>query len=94
MRCYIKVKTTTDEGKEMKELTEVSEAEYLALVGDRIHAPYATKVYTGKMTLDDVPEEYRETVSAIVEKRIEFYGAYEDQEVPSDELKTMIEEVL
>lgn len=94
MRCYITVKTTTEEGKEIKELTEVSEAEYLALVGNKIHSPYATKVYTGKITLDDVPEEYRETVNAIVQKRIEFYGAYEDHDISANELKTMIEEVI
>lgn len=94
MRCYITVKTTTEEGKEIKELTEVSETEYFALVGDKIHSPYATKVYMGKMTLDDVPEEYRGAVSAIVQKRIEFYGAYEDHDISATELQTMIEEVL
>lgn len=47
---------------------EITEAEYLVLkqVQDE-KTEFARQVFTGEITLDDVPEEYREDVAAMVE---------------------------
>ena len=77
-----------------KGFEEVTEAEFLAIVGDEITRPYTGKVYRGEMALDEVPEEVRDSVATIVANRIARWGEYHGQEVPAEELKDMIEEAL
>lgn len=69
-----------------KGFEEVTEAEWLSLVGDENQRGYANKVYRGTMTIDEVPEENRETVQAIVDAKIAKWGLYENQTVSSNEL--------
>lgn len=73
---------------------EITEAEWLSLIGEEPVRDYAVKVYRGKMIIDDVPEEDREAVAEIVANKIARWGTYEDRRINSDELVSMIEGVL
>lgn len=77
-----------------KGFEEITESEWNAIIGDEITRPYTGKVYRGEMTLDEVPEEVRESVATIVANRMARWGEYHGQEVPAEELKDMIEEAL
>lgn len=61
----------------------ITEEQYLALFGDETHRPFASAVYRGEMALDAVPEEYLETVAAIVSNRTARWGDYADWPVRS-----------
>lgn len=56
---------------------EITEEEYLAVVGLPPVKEYAEKVYRGQMTIEDVPEEHRGATQAVVEAKIARLGAYE-----------------
>ena len=56
---------------------EITEEEYLAVVGEPPVKDYAFKVYRGKMSIEDVPEEHREATQAVVEAKIARLGAYQ-----------------
>lgn len=77
-----------------KGFDEVTEAEFYAILGDEITRPYASKVYRGELSIDEVPDDLQEAVMAVVNKKIERFGEYNKQEVPAQELKNMIEEVV
>ena len=70
---------------------EVSEAEFTAIVGTEETRPYTTKVYRGELSIEEVPEDLRSAVQAVVDAKIARWGEYNKQEVPATELKTMIE---
>lgn len=70
---------------------EVSEVEFTAIVGTEETRPYATKVYRGELSIEEVPEDVRAAVQAVVDAKIARCGEYNKQEVPATELKTMIE---
>lgn len=73
---------------------EVTETEFVALIGDETTRPYAGKVYRGEITIEEVPEELREAVQAVVDAKIARFGEYMEQDVSASELKSMIEGVL
>lgn len=56
---------------------EVTEEEYLAVVGLPPVKDYAFKVYRGQMSIEDVPEEHREATQAVVDAKIARLGAYQ-----------------
>ena len=56
---------------------EVTEEEYLSVVGLPPVKDYAFKVYRGQMSIDDVPEEHREATQAVVDAKIARLGAYQ-----------------
>lgn len=56
---------------------EIAEEEYLAVIGLPPVREYATKVYRGKMSIEDVPEEHRAATQAVVDAKIARLGAYE-----------------
>ena len=56
---------------------EITEEEYLAVVGLPPVKDYAFNVYRGKMSIDDVPEEHREATQAVVDAKIARLGAYQ-----------------
>lgn len=56
---------------------EITEEEYLAVVGLPPVKDYAFKVYTKKMSIDDVPEEHRAATQAVVDAKIARLGAYQ-----------------
>lgn len=73
---------------------EVTETEFYTLIGDDTTAPYASKVYRGETTIDEVPTDLQESVQAVVDAKIAKWGEYNSQEIPASELKDMIEEVV
>lgn len=77
-----------------KGFEEVTEAEFIAFIGDETTRPYIGKVYRGVMSMDEVPEELREAVAAAVANRVARWGEYQAQEIPATELKDMIEEIV
>lgn len=56
---------------------EVTEDEYIAVVGLPPVKEYAEKVYRGEMSIEDVPEEHRETTQTVVNAKIARLGAYQ-----------------
>ena len=73
---------------------EITEAEYNALLSEiREKAAYTEKLYAGEITIEDVPEAWREEVQANVDA---LKAADEEaaQNISGDELLTMIEGVL
>lgn len=86
--CYI-TKTDAENG-----FIEVSEDDFNAFLGDEDTKPYAGKLYRNEITIEDVPEELREKVQAVVSKRIELLGNYQDAEITSNDFLNMVSEVL
>lgn len=56
---------------------EITEEEYLSVVGLPPVKDYAAKVYRGKMSIEDVPEEHREATQAVVDAKIARLGSYQ-----------------
>lgn len=56
---------------------EITEEEYLTVIGLPPVKDYAFKVYRGKMSIEDVPEEHREATQAVVDAKIARLGAYQ-----------------
>lgn len=56
---------------------EITEEEYLAVVGFPPVKDYAIHVYRGKMSIEDVPEEHREATQAVVDAKIARLGVYQ-----------------
>lgn len=89
MKHYYITDPTAEKG-----FIEVSEEEFTALLGTDETRPYATKVYRGELTIEEVPTELREAVQSVVDNKIAKFGEYNKQEVPASELNDIIEEVL
>lgn len=68
-----------------RKLVELTESEWLALHGTDETAPYASKVYRGEITLDEVPEDIREEVEAVVQAKVERWGLYSERELTDKE---------
>ena len=77
-----------------KGFVEVTETEFNAIVGTEETRPYANQVYRGELSINEVPEDLREAVQAVVDAKITRWGEYNKQEVSSEELKSLVEEVL
>jgi hypothetical protein len=77
-----------------KGFIEITEEEFNAIIGTEETRPYASKVYRGELSIEEVPEDIRETVQAIVDAKIARFGEYAKQEISANELNNMIEEVL
>ena len=74
---------------------EITEAEYNSLLAEvREKAAYIDKLYAGEITIDDVPEAWREDVHASVDALKAAEGEAAQQDISGDELLSMIEEVL
>ena len=75
--------------------TEITESEYNALLADiREKAAYVEKVCTGEISIDDVPEAWREDVQRDVDAIRAAEEEAAQQDISGDELLTMIEGVL
>ena len=70
MKHYFLLNENAERGFE-----EITEEEYRAVVGEPPVKDYATKVYRGEMTIEDVPEEHREATQAVVDAKIARLGA-------------------
>lgn len=75
MKHYYILDSTQSKG-----FLEITEAEWLALMGDETTSPYASQVYHGSIMINDVPEDLREIVSNIVEAKIARFGKYSELE--------------
>lgn len=63
-------------GELEKGFAEVTESEFLAVVGNEEQRVYTTALYRDKIMVGDVPEDMREAVINIVAARVERFGEY------------------
>lgn len=74
---------------------EITEAEYNALLAEiREKAALVDKLYSGEITLDEVPEDWQEEIQRRVNERITAEGDAAEQPISGDEFLAMMEEVL
>ena len=75
--------------------TEITEAEYNAILSEiREKADLVNKLYSGEITIDDVPSEWQEEIQRRVNERIAADGEESEQDISGDELMSMMEAVL
>lgn len=75
--------------------TEITEAEYNALLSEiREKAALVNQLYSGEITIDDVPTDWQEEIQRRVNKRIAAEGEAAEQPVSGDEFLSMLEGVL
>lgn len=66
--------------------TEITEAEYNALLAEiREKAALVDKLYSGEITIGDVPEDWREEIQHRVDERIAAEGTAEEQDISAEE---------
>ena len=71
--------------------TEITEAEYNALLAEiREKAALVDKLYSGEITIDDVPTEWQEEIQRRVNERIAAEGAAEEQDLSAEEVLGII----
>lgn len=68
-----------------KGFVELTESEWLALIGTDTTRPYASQVYRGEMELSAVPEDIREEVEAVVQAKVDRWGLYSEREISDRE---------
>lgn len=66
--------------------TEITETEYNALLSE-IHekAAFVNKLYSGEITIDEVPADWQEEIQRRVDERIAAEGTAEEQDIPAEE---------
>ena len=75
--------------------TEITEAEYNALLAEiREKATLVNKLYSGEITIDEVPADWQEEIQRRVDERIAAEGEAAEQPVSGDEFLSMLEGVL
>lgn len=75
--------------------TEITEAEYNALLAEiREKAALVNQLYSGEITIDDVPTDWQEEIQRRVNERITAEGEAAEQPVSGDEFLSMMKEVL
>lgn len=71
--------------------TEITEAEYNRLLTEiREKAALVDKLYSGEITIADVPEDWRAEIQRRVDERIAADGAAEEQDIPAEEALDII----
>lgn len=74
---------------------EITKEEYDRLLDEiRTKAAYVNKLYNGDISIDEVPVDWQEEIQRRVDERRAAEEAAAEEEISSDELMTMIEEVL
>ena len=75
--------------------TEITEAEYNSILAEiREKADLVDKLYSGEITIDDVPADWQEEIQRRVDERIAAEGEAAEQPVSGDEFLSMLEGVL
>ena len=70
---------------------EITEAEYNTLLAEiREKAALVDKLYSGEITIDDVPTEWQEEIQRRVDERIAAEGAAEEQDLSAEEALDII----
>ena len=65
---------------------EITEAEYNHLLSEiREKADYVYRLYNGEITIDEVPEAWREEIQRRVEEQIAAEEAAEEQDISAEE---------
>ena len=71
--------------------TEITESEYNTLLSEiREKAALVNQLYSGEITLSDVPEAWREEIQRRVDERIAAEGEAEEQEISAEEALDII----
>lgn len=66
--------------------TEITEAEYNALLAEiREKAALVDKLYSGEITIADVPTDWQDEIQRRVDERIAAEGAAEEQDISAEE---------
>ena len=66
--------------------TEITEAEYNALLAEiREKAALVDKLYSGEITIDEVPADWQEEIQRRVDERIAAEGIAEEQDISAEE---------
>ena len=66
--------------------TEITEAEYNVLLAEiRKKADLVDKLYSGEITIDEVPADWQEEIQRRVDERIAAEGTAEEQDIPAEE---------
>ena len=75
--------------------TEITEAEYNRILAEILEkAALVDKLYSGEITLDEVPADWQEEIQRRVNERITADGEAAEQPVSGDEFLSMMEGVL
>ena len=74
---------------------EITESEYNTLLSEiREKAALVNQLYSGEITIDDVPTDWQEEIQRRVNNRIAAEGEAAEQPVSGDEFLSMLEGVL
>ena len=66
--------------------TEITEAEYNTLLAEiREKAALVDKLYSGEITIAEVPTDWQEEIQRRVDERIAAEGSAEEQDIPAEE---------
>ena len=66
--------------------TEITEAEYNALLSEiREKSAMVDKLYSGEITIDEVPADWQEEIQRRVDERIAAEGTAEEQDISAEE---------
>lgn len=70
---------------------EITEVEYTRLLAEiREKAALVDRLYSGEITISDVPQAWREEIQRRVDERIAAEGAAEDQDISAEEALDII----
>lgn len=70
---------------------EITESEYNRLLAEiREKAALVDKLYSGEITIADVPDEWQEEIQRRVDERIAAEAAAEEQDIPAEEALEII----
>ena len=71
--------------------TEITESEYNALLSEiREKASLVNRLYSGEITIDEVPVEWQEEIQRRVDERIAAEGTAEEQDLSAEEALNII----
>ena len=71
--------------------TEITEAEYNTLLSEiREKAAIVDKLYSGEITIAEVPTDWQEEIQRRVDERIAAEGAAEEQDISAEEAMDII----
>ena len=66
--------------------TEITEAEYNVLLSEiREKADLVNRLYSGEITIDEVPADWQEEIQRRVDERIAAEGSAEEQDISAEE---------
>lgn len=70
---------------------EITESEYNTLLSEiREKAALVDKLYSGEITIDDVPNDWKEEIQRRVDERIQADGEAENQPISAEEAMDII----